>query len=389
MTLANDSKKRCTFTPITDLFVGKTIKHFDMREKKVMKARIFGGIMLLAAVAAQAGCSREKAAKAEVRRVLTQKVVDEAGKSTATYPGRTQASEEAKVAFRVSGTLTRVTVKEGDRVRRGQVLARMDDRDYRVQLAAAEAEYTQVKAEAERVMGLYADSVGTANNYDKARYGLQQIAQKLQHCRDQVDDCLLRAPFDGYVRTVLHESHETVSAGMPVVSLIADGQTEVVINIPASENLRRDRFASFSARFDVLPGEEFPLHLLNIARQANANQLYEVRLGLEGRHPQITPGMSTLVRLAYKREGERPVRVPLTAVKHDAAGLATVFVCEQGHLRRTNVELGRAHSDGTVEVTSGLEVGDEVVVAGVNALSDGEAVRPTAAPSKTNVGGLL
>ncbi|MCR5433838.1 MAG: efflux RND transporter periplasmic adaptor subunit [Bacteroidaceae bacterium] len=353
-----------------------------------MKTRTLLGILLLAALMLTTGCGKEKATSTETRRVLTQIVTGNNAATVTTYPGRTQASEEANVAFRVAGTLLRVTVKEGDRVRRGQVIARMDDRDYRVQLTAAEAEFTQVKAEAERVMSLFADSVGTANNYDKARYGLEQITQKLQHCRDQVEDCVLRAPFDGYVRSVMRESHETVGAGMPIVSLIGDGQTEIVINIPASESLRRDQFASFSARFDVLPGEQFPLQLLSIARQANVNQLYEVRLGLQGRHPQITPGMSTMVQLSYQNEDAKTILIPISAIRH-SDDASSVFVYADGKVRKTGVTLGHVHNDGTVEVLAGLKTGDQIVISGVNMLSDGEAVRPTAQPSKTNVGGLL
>jgi RND family efflux transporter MFP subunit len=359
-----------------------------MKPKKDMKTRTLLGMFLLAALRLTTGCGKEKATSTETRRVLTQIVTGNNAATVTTYPGRTQASEEANVAFRVAGTLLRVTVKEGDRVRRGQVIARMDDRDYRVQLTAAEAEYTQVKAEAERVMALFADSVGTANNYDKARYGLEQITQKLQHCRDQVEDCLLRAPFDGYVQSVLRDSHETVSAGMPIVSLIGDGQTEIVINIPASESLRRDQFASFSARFDVLPGEQFPLQLLSIARQANVNQLYEVRLGLQGRHPQITPGMSTMVQLSYQNEDAKTILIPISAIRH-SDDASSVFVYADGKVRKTGVTLGHVHNDGTVEVLAGLKTGDQIVISGVNMLSDGEAVRPTAQPSKTNVGGLL
>ena len=353
-----------------------------------MKTRTLLGILLLAALMLTTGCGKEKATSTETRRVLTQTVTGNNAATVTTYPGRTQASEEANVAFRVAGTLLRVTVKEGDRVRRGQVIARMDDRDYRVQLTAAEAEFTQVKAEAERVMSLFADSVGTANNYDKARYGLEQITQKLQHCRDQVEDCVLRAPFDGYVQSVMRESHETVGAGMPIVSLIGDGQTEIVINIPASESLRREQFASFSARFDVLPGEQFPLQLLSIARQANVNQLYEVRLGLQGRHPQITPGMSTMVQLSYQNEDAKTILIPISAIRH-SDDASSVFVYADGKVRKTGVTLGHVHNDGTVEVLAGLKTGDQIVISGVNMLSDGEAVRPTAQPSKTNVGGLL
>ena len=354
----------------------------------IMRKKVFVSILIPAILVALVGCSKEKNPTTTERRVLLQTVTTNDAVGTVTYPGRTRASSEASVSFRVSGTLLKVPVKEGDHVRRGQVIAQMDDRDYRVQLAATEAEYTQIKAEAERVMALYADSVGTANNYDKARYGLQQISQKLQHCRDQVSDCVLRAPFDGYVQSVLHEAHETVGSGMPVVSLIGGGQTEVIINIPASENLRRDQFASFSAHFDVLPGEQFPLRLLNIARQANVNQLYEVRLALEGSHPQITPGMSAMVQLTYNSNGEKPIVVPLSAVSHKEETTA-VFVYSNGHVHLTKVTLGRAHNNGNVDVVEGLKAGDQIVTSGIRTLNDGEAVRPAAQASKTNVGGLL
>lgn len=348
----------------------------------------FSCIFFIAFLALLTGCRNGGNSEATTRNVLVQTVTNGTAASVTTYPGRTRAGEEANMAFKVSGTLQSVMVKEGERVQRGQVIAQMDDRDYRVQLAAAEAEYTQIKSEAERVMALYAEGVGTANNYDKARYGLQQISQKLQHCRNQVDDCVLRAPFNGYVRSVLREGHETVGAGMPVVSLIGEGQTEVIINIPASENLRRERFDTFSARFDVLPNEQFPLQLLSISRQANTNQLYEVRLGLQGSHPQITPGMSTTVQLRYKTEGAGPVIIPLSAIRHSEDS-AFVYVYADAHVHKTPVTLGKVHNNGTVEVVSGLSSGMQIVVSGVHSLTDGEAVRPVAQPSKTNVGGLL
>lgn len=335
-----------------------------------------------------AACTKVKTPETSVPRVLLQTVTGNDAATVVTYPGRTQAGNESSVSFRISGTLLKVPVHEGDHVRRGQVVAQMDDRDYRVQLAAAEAEYTQIKAEAERVMALYADSVGTANNYDKARYGLQQITQKLQHCRDQVDDCVLRAPFSGYVQSVLHEAHETVGSGMPVVTLISEGQTEVIINIPASENVRRDRFASFSAQFEILPDKQFPLRLLSIAHQANMNQLYEVRLALEEGHPQITPGLSTTVKLTLSSESAQPMMVPLSAVQN-TGGSASVYVYDGGHVRRTAVTLGDIHNNGSVDVTAGLQAGDQIVVSGVNMLTDGEAVAPAEQPSETNVGGLL
>lgn len=104
------------------------------------------------------------------------------------------------MAFKLNGTLMQVHVGEGDRVRKGQLIAELDPRDYRLQLEATEAEYLNIKSEAERVMALYADSVGTADAYDKARFGLQQITAKYENARNQLADTKIYAPFDGYVQ---------------------------------------------------------------------------------------------------------------------------------------------------------------------------------------------
>ena len=114
------------------------------------------------------------------------------------YPGHVVAATEANVSFKVAGTLKRVLVSEGDYVKAGQLIAEIDPVDYKVQLSATEAEYAQIKADAERVMGLYQDGGTTASNYDKARYGLQQIEAKLQNHRNQLAYTRLVAPFSGW-----------------------------------------------------------------------------------------------------------------------------------------------------------------------------------------------
>jgi RND family efflux transporter MFP subunit len=309
---------------------------------------------------------------------------------TSLYPGRTRASETINMAFKVSGTLQRVPVRSGDYVRRGQLIAQMDDRDYRLQLEATEAEYRQVKAEAERVMALYDDGGTTANNYDKARYGLEQITAKYNNHKNQLADTRLVAPFDGYVQEVISDEHETVAAGMPVMKLFSAGGTEVVINIPASEFQQKDHIQGFACTFDVLPGQVFPLKLLNVASKANANQLYETRLLLEGQHAEITPGMTAMVTLTYEPQADTRVSVPSRAVFNVGAGPAVyVYDAATGCIHMRAVQVGALHTDGTTDVVAGLRAGEQVVTAGVHHLTDGQSVTPMAAPTETNVGGLL
>ena len=155
------------------------------------------------------------------------------------FPGKVKAAQDISLAFRVSGTISKIHVKDGARVQEGQLLAELDPTDYQVQLDATEAEYQQIKAEAERVMALYKDNGTTPNANDKAVYGLKQITAKYKHHKDQLAYTRLYAPFNGYVQKRLFEAHETIGAGMPVIAMISGGTPEVEINLPAAEYIRR------------------------------------------------------------------------------------------------------------------------------------------------------
>ena len=335
-------------------------------------------------------CSNGQKNESQIPQVRLAAAQMSVGEQMNTYPGRTQASETSNASFRVSGTLSSVPVKVGDHVRQGQVIARMDSRDYEVQLKAVTAEYESTKAECERIIALYGDNGTSQNNYDKARYGLEQITMKYQHAKDQVADCVLRAPFDGYVQSVFHEDFETVSAGMPIVGLFASMGVEVVIYIPAAEYMRSADFSRFHASFNILPDKVFNLRLLTIGQKANANQLYEVRLLLEDADKQITPGMTAMVDILYKEDGNTPLEIPATAV-FEADDKSYVFVYDEASstIRKTEVRMSIIESNGKIKVVKGLEPGQRVVTAGVHHLTDGQQVVPSASISKTNVGGLL
>ncbi|MCM1312134.1 MAG: efflux RND transporter periplasmic adaptor subunit [Bacteroides sp.] len=314
---------------------------------------------------------------------------DKVGKMS--WPGRTKASEDINVAFRVSGPIVAMRVKEGDHVRKGQVIAEIDDRDYKVQLGATQAEYEHIKADAERVMAMYKEGNTTASNYDKARYGLQQITEKLNNHRNQLADTKLKSPIDGYVQTLIHQSGETVGAGMPVVSMFTSGNTEVEIFIPASDFSRLETLGGFKCSFDIIPEQTFPLEIVRTSKDANASQLYAVRLRIKGEldKKKITPGMTTMVYASNEGNGSRTVSVPSTAVFHKN-GKTAVFVLDQtsGTLKEKAVTVGMLKTDGTTVIISGLAEGETVVATGTRHLTEGQKVSPLPKTTQSNVGGM-
>lgn len=351
--------------------------------------------VVLAAMAIMAigacGSKETSEEKSPIVDVVTVKDINEV--STTTFTGKTKAASEVTLAFRVAGQIERLLVKEGDYVRKGQVVAVMDRRDYQVQLAATQAEYEQIKADAERVMALYAEGNTTASNNDKARYGLQQITQKLANHRNQLADTQLRSTIDGYVQTKYHEAGETVSAGMPVVSVFGRGDTEVEVKISASDFTNIEKFTDFTCKFDVTGEEIFPLRIVRMNQEANSSQLYVVRLAFTQAVPsrKITPGMTTLVYAQHdERDAAGVVSVPSGAIlRVDDKTQAFVYDKEHGTVSVRNVNVMAINRDGTMLVDEGLKSGEQVVAAGVHHLVDGQKVRLLEKPRKSNVGGLL
>jgi len=340
-----------------------------------------------------AGCSGKKSGDGEskyVKTALAKRISDDA---ELTYSGKTKSGEEANVAFKVSGQLLKVYVKEGDYVKKGQVIAQMDDRDYQVQLSAVKAEYAQVKADAERVEALYKEQATTAANYDKARYGLKQMQEKLANAKNQVADTRLTATMSGYVQKKYHEGGETVSAGMPIVSLFTAGDIEVEIQVPASDYARRDALTEATCQFDIIPGETYPLKLERYSKEANSSGLYTARFKLQGNYDKnaVTPGMSVTVHLAYFIENLTDgVTVPSTAVlSKDGKTYVFVIDSEKGVANMREVHVGKVDLKGNIQVVSGLKPNEKVASAGVRFLTDGQQVEEVQGTSDANVGGLL
>ncbi len=316
----------------------------------------------------------------------------------ASFSGLTRSVDMVNVAFRVSGTISRVLVKEGDHVRAGQVIAVMDDRDYRLQLNATKAEYEQIKADAERVIAMYQDGSTTAQNYDKARYGLEQITQKLGNHTNQLNDTRLLAPMSGFVKRKLRESGEAVAAGLPVVELSTSDRVEIEIDLPAKEFLHLDEYTDFYCTFNVTGARQFPLKVVRTGVEANANQLYPVFLQFKdaASHKGITAGMSTMVygnRLVANLDEDphsSDIIIPASALITDDE-TPHVFVLDEKEnvVRIREVKVGVINPDGTVTVSHGLKVGEKVVRTGAHCLTDGQKVEVMQPASKSNVGGML
>lgn len=311
---------------------------------------------------------------------------------TISYPGKVIPREDVSVAFRIAGPISKIKVKQGQKVRKGEILAEIDERDYKIQLSATEAEYLQVKAEAERVIELAERKSATLNDRDKAVYGLQQITAKYNAHKNALADTKLRAPFDGYVQKVNFSAGETVSAGLPVISMISGSAPEVEINIPSEDFVKRNLFSDFYCTLEVYPGKTFPVRLVDITKKANLNQLFTARFAFSSDMEGVDvpyAGMSAMVFINYDYGSEDLVSVPIGALFEEDGRNMVWILGKDSTVNKREVGIVEISREGIVSLSSGIEAGETVVTAGVHSLVPGQKVKVLTPKTETNVGNLL
>lgn len=361
--------------------------------------RNHAGVLLTAgALVLATSCGGEsKIDHAEVARpakIFT--VGDPAAGAARVFPGQVRAARRVPLAFRVGGPVTDVLVNKGQRVAEGDLLARIDPRDYLVQvknleaqLASAEAQHKQAMDEYQRVRGLYQHDNASRSDFDRARasvdVGQAQVEateQALQAARLARSDTDLRAPFDGVVADRLVDSYQVVAAGLPVLLFQDMRGVEVGINVPERQVaalIHKDP-RRILVRFDALPREEFSAHVREFATEADPEtQTFLVTLRLDDAPPtDLLSGMTASVSwfTANGNDAGAAIAVPLACILNDESGDTYVWrVGDDSRVSRTAVVAGSMIDDG-VEILSGLAPGDRILAAGVHFVTEGQLVRP-------------
>jgi RND family efflux transporter MFP subunit len=347
--------------------------------------------LLLAAAAALAlaACAKAPVSQEPVRPVLTQRVMPGGVASRDIYSGELRARYETDLAFRVGGKIVSRAVDAGARVRKGQVLARLDPEDAklathaaRAALASAESDLAFARAERDRHADLLAKKFISQSAFDSKEMAFTAAQARAEQSRsqaaisaNQASYTTLVADADGVVMSVSAEPGQVVAAGQPVLRLAHAGEKEVVLNAPESQ----------LARFR--PGQEVGISLWADASNVFRGRVREVAGGADSvtrtyavRVTAIEPpasaqlGMTANVLFANAADAQA-VLLPLSALAGDRAQPA-VWVVDpaSGQVTSRPVTVGQYREDG-VSITDGLSAGDVVVTAGVHKLRAGQTVR--------------
>lgn len=309
---------------------------------------------------------------------------------------------QATVKARVSGDLLDVQVREGERVDKGQVLARIDIRQLGAQFEAqraaldkARADLALAKVNRDSNARMLEQKFISQNAYDSAQsaYDAAAASVKVAEAQSRVaqvglDDAVVRAPISGIVSQRLVQPGEKVSPDSPLLAIVDLRQLELEAPAPASEvpGVRIGQVARFRVSGYGDRQFEATVERINPATDAGTRSI-KLYLSVDNADAALKGGMFAQGELVLEQSAPAPT-VPSTAVRSDA-GVAYVLVIDHGKLVRRTVTIGLKSDDASfVEIGDGLAVGTAVLAAKIDKLQDGAAVvlaGPSATPVQTPI----
>ena len=340
-------------------------------------------VALCWSLCAFAGCGEEPAPEPPVRPVLSVRVGDPEEVGGRRFVGQARAAQEVDAAFEVAGRLIERPVDVGSQVRKGDLLARLDPRDFEADLAAARANEAKARADFARAVALLKEEVISQSEYESARRRLEVVEAELRKAEKANEEARLVASFDGVVAAAYVENFQNVRAKEPVVRVIDTSRIEMMIDLPADIIGSVPYVKWVKVRFDTFPDHEIEAQIAEVGNEASpTTRTYPVTLimtppdGVE-----IKPGMSGVAwaEVVYPDDlASVGIEVPVSALfsRPDAEpDQSFVWVIDEDSLTVSAREVETAGASTRGIRVRGLEERERIAVAGVRSLREGMKVR--------------
>lgn len=287
--------------------------------------------------------------------------------------GRIDAWKEVVLSAEVAGNIEWQGVEEGDRVRRGQELLRIDTTWYQTAHDQALAQDLLAAQELERAQRLRESGVSSPQELDRALAQQKVAAADLAAAKTQLGKTVVAAPIDGIIDTLEEERSEWASKGEALVRLVQVDRVKAMVGVPERDIRHFKLGDEVTVIPDALPEHVFTGTIYRMATSADkTTRTFETEIELDNAAALLKPGMTIRAHLV---RGTYPdaIVIPIFAVL--SLENQRFVVVEQGgvaHLRP--VQIGVLRGDH-VQITEGLEPGDRLIVVGQRDLRDGEPVR--------------
>lgn len=335
---------------------------------------IFLFLILLCLTSSLISCKKDSGKQPSLRNVILTPVSSLYNNISTTYPGIVEEGSNINASFMAEGKIGRINVKEGDRVHKGQLLAVLDDSDYKIGVSQLETQYSQMTKEKERMDAMFERHNIAPNDYEKFIAGYEQVKLQLDMVKRKLEYTRLYSPANGYIATKYLAEGELVGAGTPVFNIVDDTDLMASVDLPVSVYLNKDNVISASGS---VPGvkNDIPLQSVSFTPDPDNNMLYHLKLSIPRTYSkELTPGMNISVTLNTEENKKGGAMVPSRSiVSRSDSTFVWVFNHNDSSITRKSVVI-QGYPVGNLSIVEGLDGNEQIVETGVKQLYDGEKV---------------
>jgi RND family efflux transporter MFP subunit len=290
--------------------------------------------------------------------------------------GRVTYQDEFQLSFKTSGMVGNIPVKEGQRVKAGQLMASLKLEEIRAKVGQAENGLDKARRDYERVKGLYGDSVATLEHLQNARTQLENARLEVETAQFNLKHSQISAPGDGWVLKVNARENEAVQAGMPVIFFGLGSVSRIITtNLSDADVVKIAIGDTAWIRFDPFPDKLFNGVVTEIAGTADpVTGTYEIKINMNDSENQLKSGFigNISIRSSVRKEH---VQIPVDALIFADANEGTIYVAKDDTAYQRRIRIEKIAGDSLL-VSEGLEGHETIVVEGLQKLS-GDSVRIT------------
>ncbi len=302
---------------------------------------------------------------------------------TLNFPAVITARSSAALGFQVGGKIQALPVKDGQTVKEGDVIARLDQATFKNDLSTAQAQYNSANADYQRARRLIKENAISRSVFEQRRSAQRVALAALSGARKGLNDSVLRIPFDGVVSSVATKQFQNVSPGETVATLQTTGAQEATIKVPATLVAHSTRIEPLdtSVLLDSAPGVRIPAKFHSAETQANAEtQTFTLRFAFTPPADlRVLPGMTGQIESKIAIVGAdgntESIKVPIGSVFSDGKErYVWVVDTEAMTVSRRTLQLAAAVGE-QLPVLEGLAAGETIVGAGASYLHEGMQIR--------------
>jgi RND family efflux transporter MFP subunit len=305
-------------------------------------------------------------------------------KNSTQYPAQIHSFQNSIMAFELSGKIVKFYFNIGDKIKKGNLIAKLDDTIYKAKFNSAKATFEKAKLDYERYTKLHRTKSVSQVQYEQAKQNLDISESNYNIAKKNLQNTILKAEFDGVIAKKYVDDFARVTAKQKIIALQDNSKFKVKFFVPENDIIKANKslnIEDINKRINLFvtlnsdQNKKYNAKLIDISTEAESvTRTYEITALINNpKTTNILPGMTAKIIINLINNNNTQIYIPLSSIFTDHSKSSFVWKINNGKVNKVEVQTGKLQQN-KIEIIKGLHSGDKIAVSGVNLLNENDKI---------------